>query len=142
MATLQYNRVPAFTNPFYGAPAHNHPAANVRIASPTSGPAVNVRDNETAIQLELAVPGLKKDALKITLEANTLTIAYQPQIHADTATPTFTRQEFSINAFERGFRLPKHVNTGQITATCTDGILTITLPKLVEEKVVKEIIIA
>ena len=142
MATLvQYNRVPAFVNPFYGA--YGRPAIN-RYPSKSNVPAVNVKDTETAFQLELAAPGMKKDALKLTAEANTLTIAYQPQAAADQTAETFTRHEFGVNAFTRSFRLPKHVNVDQITAAYTDGILTVTLPKVVvnEEKVVKEIAIA
>ena len=138
MATLvQYNRVP-FVNPFYNARAHGRPAI-----SQTNVPAVNVRVTETAFQLELAAPGLKKEALKLTVEANTLTIAYQPDT-ADKIAETYTRHEFGISAFERGFRLPKHINIEQITAAYTDGILTITLPKVVvnEEKTVKEIAVA
>ena len=145
MATLvQYNRVPAFVNPFFSSRAYGRPAVSQFHGSKSNAPAVNVRDTEAAFQLELAAPGLKKDALKITVEANTLAIAYQPENAADQTTETFTRQEFGVNAFERSFRLPKHVNVEQITAAYTDGILTVILPKVVvnEEKVVKEIAVA
>ena len=140
MATLvQYNRLPAFVNPFYGSRAYGRPAV-----TKSNVPAVNVKDTEVAFQLELAAPGLKKEALKITVEANTLAIAYQPETAADQTAETFTRHEFGINAFERSFRLPKYVNVEQITAAYTDGILTVTLPKVVvnEQKVVKEIAVA
>ena len=140
MATLvQYNRVPAFVNPFFGTRVYGRPAV-----VKTNVPAVNVKDTEGAFQLQVAAPGLNKEALKITVESNTLTIAYQPETAADQPAQTFTRQEFGINSFERSFRLPKHVNVEQIAAAYTDGILTVTLPKIVvnEEKVVKEIAIA
>ena len=143
MATLvQYNRIPAFVNPFYSA--YGRPAVNRGYTQKSTVPAVNVRDTETAFQLEVAAPGLKKDALKLTVEANTLTIAYQPETAADQTAETFTRHEFGVNSFTRSFRLPKHVNVEQITAAYTDGILTVTLPKVVvnEEKVVKEIAVA
>ena len=139
MATLvHYNRIPAFVRPFSGSRPQGRPAAKTNV------PAVNVRDTETAIELELAAPGLKKDLLKLTIEANTLTIAYQPETKDSQTTETFTRQEFGVNAFERSFRLPKHVNVEQITASYTDGILNVTLPKVVvnEQKLVKEIAIA
>lgn len=142
MATLvQYNRIPAFVNPFFNG--YSRPVNRFH-TSKTNVPAVNVRDTETAFQLEVAAPGLKKDALKLTVEANTLTIAYQPETADDQTTETFTRHEFGVNAFARSFRLPKHVNVEQITAAYTDGILTITLPKVVvnEEKVIKEIAVA
>lgn len=143
MATLvQYNRVPAFVNPFFNG--YSRPTVNRFHTSKSSVPAVNVRDTEAAFQLELAAPGLKKDALKLTVEAATLTIAYQPEAAAGQTAETFTRYEFGVNAFTRSFQLPKHVNVEQITAAYTDGILTVTLPKVVvnEEKVTKEIAVA
>jgi len=139
MATLvQYNRLPPFVNPFYGPRAYGRPAVQANV------PAVNVRETDGAFQLELAAPGLKKEAIKLTLEATTLTIAYQPEAPADQTAETFTRHEFGVNAFTRGFRLPKHINAEQITAAYTDGILTVTLPKVVvsEDKLVKEIAVA
>ncbi|QIP16196.1 Hsp20/alpha crystallin family protein [Spirosoma aureum] len=140
MATLvRYNRIPTFFNPFYGRPVidrYHNTSPNV--------PAVNVKEVETAFQLELAAPGLKKEDLKINVENNTLTIAYKPEAKADETGPKFTRHEFGFNAFERSFRLPKTVNADEIKASYTDGILTVELPKIEvkEEKVVKEIAIA
>jgi HSP20 family protein len=145
MATLvQYNRFPSFVNPFYAARSYGRPAEKQFYTAKSNVPAVNVKDTETAFQLELAAPGLKKEALKLTVEANTLSIAYQPEAAAEQTAETFTRHEFGVHAFERSFRLPKHVNVDQISAAYTDGILTVTLPKVVinEEKVIKEIAVA
>lgn len=139
MATLvRYNRVPTFFNPF-GRPV----IARYYNTTPNV-PAVNVRETETAYQIELAAPGLTKDDLKVNVENNKLTIAYRPEAKADAAALKFTRQEFGLNAFERSFRLPKNVNADQITAAYTNGILTVELPKVEvkEEKSVKEIVIA
>lgn len=145
MATLvHYNRFPAFVNPFYSARTYGRPAVDQGYTPKKNVPAVNVKDTQAAFQLELAAPGLSKEALKLTVEANLLSIAYQPEPVADQTAEAFTRQEFGVNAFERSFKLPKNVNVEQITAAYTDGILTVTLPKIVvnEEKVVKEITVA
>lgn len=138
MATLvRYNHLPAFFNPFYGRPVINR----YQNTSPNV-PAVNVKETETEFILELAAPGLKKEALKINVENNTLTIAYQPEEKNDETTEKFTRQEFAFSSFERNFRLPKNVNADAIKATYTDGILTVELPKADEKKFVKEIAVA
>lgn len=140
MATLvRYNRTPLFFNPFVNRPVidrYEKTTANV--------PAVNVKETETAYQLELAAPGLQKDVLTINLEGNVLTIAYKPEALADGVKDQYTRHEFGVTAFERGFRLPKTVNADQITAAYTNGILIVELPKVdvKEEKLVKEISIA
>lgn len=145
MATLvHYNRFPSFVNPFYSARTYGRPAVNQGYTSKQNVPAVNVKDTEAAFLLELAAPGLKKEAIKLTVEANTLSVVYQPEQATDQTAENFTRHEFGINAFERSFKLPKQVDVEQIAAAYTDGILTVTLPKIVasEEKVVKEIAIA
>ncbi|GAB3991173.1 Hsp20/alpha crystallin family protein [Spirosoma daeguense] len=138
MATLvRYNNYPTFFNPFYGRPAVNRYQANT-----TNVPAVNVKETETAFQLELAAPGLKKENLKINVENNRLTISYNTESKSEETTEKFTRQEFGFTSFERSFSLPKTVNADQIKAAYTDGILTVELPKVEETKVVKEITIA
>ena len=44
----------------------------------------------------------------------------------------YNRQEFNYESFHRTFSLPKVVDQGKIKAIYTNGILTITLPKLKE----------
>lgn len=138
MATLvNYNQLPTLFNPFYGRPV----ISRYHKANPAV-PAVNVKETEAAFVLELAAPGLKKEDLKINVEENTLTIAYQSEDKKDETTEKFTRQEFAFHSFERQFRLPKNVNAEEIKAAYTDGILTIELPKIEEKKLVKEISVA
>ncbi|GAB3801783.1 Hsp20/alpha crystallin family protein [Spirosoma humi] len=140
MATLvRYNNFPTFFNPFYGRPVIN------RYQNTTPNvPAVNVKETETGFQLELAAPGLKKEDLKINVDNNKLTIAYQSEAKSEETTEKFTRQEFGFTSFERSFRLPKTVNADAIKAAYAAGILTVELPKVEvkEEKLVKEIVVA
>ncbi|GAB3691815.1 Hsp20/alpha crystallin family protein [Spirosoma flavus] len=138
MATLvRYNNFPTFFNPFYSRPVINRYQATT-----TNVPAVNVKETETAFHLELAAPGLKKEDLKINVENNRLTIAYNTESKSEENTEKFTRQEFGFTSFERSFRLPKTVNADEIKAAYTDGILTLELPKVEETKLVKEITVA
>jgi HSP20 family protein len=142
MATLvRYN---PFVTPFFGSRAYGRPVVTRFYNSNVNVPAVNVKETETAYQLELAAPGLKKEEVKINVENNTLTIAYKHEQKAEETTDKYTRHEFGFSAFERSFRLPKNVNADQITAAYTDGILTVELPKVEvkEEKLVKEIAVA
>ena len=135
MATLVHYNRPAFFNPMYARPVINR-FQNTR----PNTPAANVQETETGFSLALATPGLKKEDLTIKVENNVLTISYQPEA-ADT-NETFTRHEFGIKAFERGFQLPKTVDADAITATYTDGILTVQLPKKEVKNEVKAISIA
>lgn len=135
---LSYNRIPALFGGFYGRPTV------VRYEKPaTTLGAVNVKETETAFELAVAAPGLKKEAFTVTVENNTLTIGYKDEPKADANAAVYTRQEFGFTAFERSFKLPKTVNTDQIQATYTDGILHLTLPKVeIPAPVVKAIEVA
>lgn len=142
MTTLvRYNTAPAFLSPVFGSRVYGRPVVSRFYNSRPNVPAANVRETETSFQLALAVPGLKKEAVKITVDKHVLTVAYAPEVKADETTEKFTRHEFGVGAFERGFRLPKTVNTDQITAAYADGILTIELPKVEvnEENMVRAI---
>lgn len=140
---LSYNRVPALFGGFYGRPTvvrYEKPATTVGAVS--TG-AVNVKETETAFELAVAAPGLKKEAFTVNVENNTLTIGYKDEQKADEKAEAYTRHEFSVSTFERSFKLPKTVNTDAIQATYTDGILNLTLPKVeIPAPVVKAIEVA
>ncbi|HRS39783.1 MAG TPA: Hsp20/alpha crystallin family protein, partial [Bacteroidia bacterium] len=44
------------------------------------------------------------------------------------------RKEFSYSSFRRSFTMPEHVDAEQIQAEYNNGVLSINLPKRVEEK--------
>ena len=135
---LSYNRVPALFGGFYGRPTV------VRYQKPaTTTGAVNVKETEAAFELAVAAPGLKKESFTVNVENNTLTIGYKDETKTEGTTDIYTRQEFGFTAFERSFKLPKTVNTDQIQATYTNGILNVTLPKVdIPAPVVKAIEVA
>lgn len=140
MATLvRSNNFPTLFDAFFGRPTI------VRYQKPvTQVPAVNVKEDETAYHLHMAVPGMKKENFTLNLEQNKLTIAFKQEETNEEKTEKYTRKEFGYQAFERSFRLPKNVNTEGIAATYADGILNVTLPKVepkVEEPTVKQIAI-
>ena len=99
-------------------------------------PAVNVKEDETAYHIEVAAPGLKKEDFSLNLNNNHLTISAKQENNNEEKAENYTRKEFSYSTFERSFRLPKNVNSEQIAAAYTDGILKIDLPK-VEKPVVE-----
>ncbi len=91
-------------------------------------PAVNVFENETEFRLDISAAGLSREAFKIKLEHQILTIsAERPE---ESEGEKFIRKEFGFGRFKRSFRLPKSVDKEQITAQYQDGILKVHLPKL------------
>lgn len=102
----------------------------------TTLPAVNVKENDDAFEIEVAAPGMKKGDFKINLENNLLTISSEKEEERrESEKGRFTRREFSYQSFQRSFTVPETmVNGDQITAKYCEGILCITLPKREEIK--------
>lgn len=104
-------------------------------------PSVNIAETNAAFELELAVPGIKKEDVKINLESNVLNIVSEKELKED-SNRTYLRREFAYGTFNRSFTLPKNIDIEGITADFVDGILRISLPKKAETKLTKEITIA
>lgn len=99
----------------------------------SSLPAVNVVDTKEAYTLEVAAPGLKKEDFKVTVDKGVLTIKAERSTEEKEEKDNYTRREFSYSSFNRSFWLPEHVNAEGVNAKYDEGILKITLPKVVEE---------
>ncbi|NNM23016.1 MAG: Hsp20/alpha crystallin family protein [Flavobacteriaceae bacterium] len=96
-------------------------------------PKVNIKENLSSFVIDLAVPGQKKKDFSIELENNVLTVSssFSPKRETtDTENEEkYTRKEFNYGSFTRSFTLPEEVNTENIEASYTDGVLSITVPK-------------
>lgn len=106
----------------------------VNNAKANYSPKVNIVENDNEFQLELAVPGIKKEAISINYENGKLMVSYQA---ADTSKDSkYVHREFSDKSFEKSFTVSaKKIETEQIEANYNDGILNITLPKKEEAKI-------
>ncbi len=105
-------------------------------------PTVNTREDENAYVVEVDLPGVKKDDIKVNIdpEKRTLTISGERKFKEEVKKEDYYKVESSYGKFMRTFSLPENVDADNIDAKTEDGVLTITLPKVKkEEKEVKEI---
>ncbi|MCU0450315.1 MAG: Hsp20/alpha crystallin family protein [Bernardetiaceae bacterium] len=93
-------------------------------------PAVNIHETATAFEVHVAAPGLEKGDFNIELAHDVLKVSAQKEVTNEEKTEDkVLRREFAYTSFQRSFSLPKNVESEQINATYTDGVLKITLPK-------------
>ncbi|RKR84526.1 HSP20 family protein [Mucilaginibacter gracilis] len=92
-------------------------------------PAVNVRETKNHYQVELAVPGFKKNDFKIITENGFLTIAAESDEEKTEHKENYTRKEFSYSAFTRTFNLPDDVIEDNINASYHNGVLSLEIKK-------------
>jgi HSP20 family protein len=102
--------------------------------SSTWTPAVNIKEDDKKYSLELAIPGMDKKDMKIDINEDVLTISSEKKNETDESHNGYRRKEFSYSSFCRNFYIPENVNREKIEAGYKDGILTVELPKLEEEK--------
>ena len=95
-------------------------------------PAVNIKENEKDFELELAVPGRKKEDFQIEINENVLTISSASKIEENIEKDNYTRREFVYSSFKRAFTLPETVDEDNIKANYDNGILKFSLPKKAE----------
>ena len=95
----------------------------------TNFPPVNIKENETNFELELIIPGFKKEDFNIEIEDAILTISSAIKTENEEDKNTYTRREFSIKSFKRAFTLPDSIDEATINANYENGILAISLPK-------------
>ena len=92
-------------------------------------PPVNITEKEDAFHLELVAPGKEKKDFDVELEEDTLTISTTSKNEIVEDDTQFTRREFDYVSFTRSFRIPETIDTKNIKANYTNGLLSIVFPK-------------
>ncbi len=106
----------------------------------TTAPAVNVKEDNKQYVMEVAVPGLKKEQVKMSIDKDgylTLSIENKNEQKDENKKEHYLRREFSYTSYRQSYALPDNVNADKIEANVADGVLKVVLPK-VEKKEEKE----
>ena len=102
-----------------------------------TAPAINVMESEKAYTVQLAAPGLKKDDFTVNInDEGNLTIKMEQkstQTEEDKKVH-YLRREFSYTKYEQTLLLPEDVAKEDISASVSDGVLTVNLPKVDRHK--------
>ncbi len=107
------------------------PLANIRSVPRGTFPPVNVQEKKTGCQFRLISRGLRLGSIEVTFHDNALTIKGR----RDTAYKgTFTGGERFNGEFTRIIGLPEGLDAEKIRAQYRDGVLSITIDKMEEQK--------
>ena len=93
-------------------------------------PPVDIAEDEHNITLQVEIPGVKPEDLKVTLENNVLTFTGERKFKEEEKKENFHRIERRFGKFTRSFTLPVSVDAEKVNANFEDGVLFITIPKL------------
>lgn len=96
----------------------------------------DVRETEDSYELDIDLPGFKKDEIDLDLNDGYLTISAAKGLDKDTEDKKgkYIRQERYAGTCSRSFFVGETVAPEEVSAKFEDGILRITLPKKTEKK--------
>jgi HSP20 family protein len=92
---------------------------------------VNVRENANQYEVDVVAPGCRKEDFKIQVSNRELSISFEhdEQKNEKDEQAGWVRNEYMQQSFSRSFSLDDTVDAENISASYTDGILRIVLPK-------------
>ncbi len=102
-----------------------------------TAPSVNILESKENFRIDMAAPGLTKEDFKIDVVQGVLSISAEKKVSNSTTPETenqmpelkYVRREFGYSAFKRTFNLPENVDTANISAQYSNGVLQVTVPK-------------
>ena len=92
-----------------------------------SVPSVNSLENNDSFEIDLAVPGMKKE--DFTIELNDKVLVISSETSNTMENDKMRLNEFNFSSFQRSFSVPDSVDQDKIKANYKNGILKIKLPK-------------
>ena len=92
----------------------------------------DIRETDTGYELEMDLPGFRKDEIRASLRDGYLTISAAKGLDKDEQEKTsgrYIRQERYAGACERSFYVGEQLRQEDIHAAFTNGVLRLTVPK-------------
>ena len=99
----------------------------------------DVREHEDSYEVDIDLPGFHKDQIQLSLENGCLTVTASKEVEKDqTRKGKVIRQERFDGTLQRSFYVGKSLTEKDITAKLEHGVLSLTIPKQPEKKVLEK----
>ena len=103
-----------------------------------STPRMHIMETKDNYKLELCIPGLTKEDVKLSIDAEgnlVVEMVKENKVEEKKEEMRYLRHEFSVEHVRQTVMLPEDIHKEQISAKVENGILDIVIPKVtVEEK--------
>jgi HSP20 family protein len=95
----------------------------------TAMPRVDVFERNGDLVVKAELPGIKKEDVNLEIEGGDLVLRAERREEREVKDENWYRMERSYGQLYRRLPLPEGVQTDQIKAALTDGVLEVTIPK-------------
>ena len=111
------------------------PIFRTEVSDPTCfRPKTRITEDKDNFYLNLEMPGIPKENVKIEVENNLLSVKGEKKVENKTEDTNLVMNEIVYGEFCRTFNLSKEIKVDAIEAEFKDGLLIVTLPKVEEAK--------
>ena len=83
------------------------------------------------VEIEAAIPGLSRSDVDVEVIEGVLTIKGESNQRSGVEDSQYVKRELKRSAFARSFRLEDNLDETKITGEYANGVLTVTIPKVV-----------
>ena len=138
MLVLRKNQQPTisdFVNQFFNNDYINRMEESFNVISPKS----NIQEFEKNYQIDMIVPGFNKKDFAIEVEDDNLRVSAKVENKKEEKNDQFIHEEFEMKSIERSFKLSHVIDSSKISATYSNGILSINVPKKADAVIKKMI---
>ncbi len=97
-------------------------------------PSVDICETSEGVIIKVDLPGVEKEDITVEIKENVLTLKGQRRQDPDLPEEGYYRRERTCGTFHRSFTMRSMIAPDTIKATFKNGVLTIEIPKLEEEK--------
>ncbi len=97
-------------------------------------PAVDVYEDKNNVFVKAEIPGLKKEDMDVSLTDDILTLSSTKSETREEKKENFYRKEIREGSFSRSLEIPCEIDRDRITASYSNGVLEVILPKTPEAK--------
>lgn len=101
----------------------------MRTGAAALSPSIDIKETDTAIEVEAELPGVDEKDVQVTLDDGVLTIKGEKKAEKEETKKGYYMSERSYGSFLRSFELPAGIDADKVKATFAKGVLNVTLPK-------------
>jgi HSP20 family protein len=132
-----YTPVRSLMDDFFGYPLSRYDDFFTRDFEDLSA---NVWEEDNKIFVKMAMPGIKKDDIKISVTGDSINIEGKGKEEKEEKEKKYFLKTLQSYSYSQSFNLPSLVDPDRVEAKFEDGVLTVQLPKAKESQT-KEITI-
>ncbi len=94
----------------------------------------NVWEEGNNIFVKMAMPGIKKEDIKISVTGDSISIEGKNKEETEEKEKKYYLKTFQSYSYSQSFNLPSLVNPDSVEASFKDGVLTVKMPKAKESQ--------